>query len=1598
MKMKKFLSFFLALVMILSSASVFAADYSLWHKTDASKNAELMDVLGDFDKFMDVATNITDYVIEYGGKYYNLKELNDYMDAHPDEGIDTVVTKLKAVPKPGSDLEVIEITAISKKMLVVNFSEAVSTDLKPENFEVSVGGTAKTVTNVVVSDTTATLTVDGLNFGDKVQAVVKDIKNLDGSKTLATATVETIIGSVKDLYEIVLESEEPSILANGASTTMITATLRNKKTKQIQDLEAELQFVTTKGQMAQQFVVLKKGKATVNLISESSPVDLLAFVTATIVSVPSDAAYEGLRSLELVVPFKVKAEDLISETLLSLRAAEARQADRIFLTLSDKITPDMEKRIRNFFKSNGNFGIEVDGNIDAIKDIQVKDEVLTLILDVDNKVPTNVVTPANKLVGALQDNIVHNVNIPAIVENTLLPLAKEMEFTFTDTDFPTFFNVHYIPQKKIIRAIFKEAVAEDHAEEAIPNLDGYNINRHFLINSKPLLITAGAKATKTELDYAKNNSFIVANAVYVSEDDKNQEGYIVEGPVDTRHIVTIQLDQQEPITKTTETYALQVSMVGDWAGLSDPKNVIQTQTLPFEITGDTSVFEAKVEVQSPEQFLIRFTQDVNTDKFVEEVFKISADKAGMNWLDYDTDFEVRVLDAPKQPNKNMPKKDYFDQGTKLAKGAPVHGGTDFLLELKKDWQVIYDTESSGNTYFNPVLSTPHQLKILAETVSGKVFSKQFEVETPHDADSPEVSYAEIQGSDVFIIMNEPVKAVSGALEPSEGRTVSQEQDKSAIHDVPPLAVEFVNESSTKSVIGTLNKIWEDDYAFVVTPVDKLDPGKWNVFVRSTSDDIGNTVKTTKYELEVPEDPAAPAAAPRVEWIAFDNIDKGNSNKDQHDRIYVKFTEEMYTGPEAYSTGRTENWSVNGQTIAKESRVEIGIKGITSKADGFTISMPGRQWDGVEDLNVDFAMIVTMASNFRSASGKKLVAPYKGVYEVPLDDTGKAGANVITDHDMDYEAFWYNDTIYKNVMKGVTIYDEDGDGVVDKLEIDGPDHTKMKSDYEVELANGLLFEIDALNSVPGTMVMTLKAGSPINYNTSLEVLKDVEFPDILIASKKHVDKAAPVLYMAKLADSPQEDPLVEFNKDSLEVHISEPVLMDDGTGTMVKIDNTAFHLVNDDTATLSGEYDFDGRDTMIPLTINNGELIDDVAVVATIRFKANKVVDLAEVPNKAVIKNVEIQDVKYTTGVNLINLAAFAQTPANAGTIHVDKIRFASAGYGNDANVTMTLKGVNGFEKSFTAAVLAADNGNAIAGKIANEIGGTFEYDGVTYGVATVGQDITFTAPKAMTIANPINAMTVELSHDMDLGMKATGELTTLGDGGNAEEVKVTFTDPTKGYNGDINIVFKNDAASSFAANAAILATDVTAAAIVAKIQAANGNLVVGADTYNTAAAAEVLTLTKTVNGAVADGAHLVGNLGVLSEELEIKFTPTAVLTATPGNTALGADPNEFKRTATITNPVTKDGKLRVVIKLNAPALPEVRFVIDVKNGEKVEEVAAKIREQVLATLATWTGGLSLWKIHPAAAPTDATIVAEDIMTGITAGTPFDFGTFDIKDF
>ena len=987
----------------------------------------------------------------------------------------------------------------------------------------------------------ATLTVQGLNYQDDVTVTVSGVKA--GTETLADTTETTKVPAVGDLFQLVITSEDADgiIKADGATKTMLTATLKDKQTGAIVNQDGLVMFSTTKGAVAQPEVALEDGKASVQLTSAASDASIVATITVTVKDAPGAKEYEGLTN-QLQVIFSPEAGDDSATTLVKVMSAESNQGDRLFVNFSGNISAAnlKTKLVAEAAKANANIknwndlvtlgtaaqrngGINIDGqNVKVVDILQKSDKTLEYILDTDSATsvrPTT--TEINKeTVGTwtgavphyLRDNVTHTVTAPVTIEDFILQDNTGINFIMTDAKTPSIYGVDAKDQLEFtVRA--SESLAEDLVEGA-----NNAVNANFLLDGKKVELRTGA-VSDADVAAAK-----AANSVIVTQ--LSVGSYDVAKAEDTRNLINFKLHPEFKLAGGA--HQIQIANIGDWAAKVDPNNKVATQTFDFNVTEDTSKPTVSVETHSPEQWLLTFSKDVSVrtaGKSMADVIKIYKADDSTNALVEGTDYQVTPIDK--------------DGNRVAAPGATATATKYWLVEFTKDWTVYYDTAANTTNYFT---STKNPYKIVVEDfedgLTNKINKTDLNVTLTYDGVSPtitsavDVSTLENKtangqtvtgaGEAVFVKMNEPVQlrdAANTGTKVSSPLTESQQQAAGA--GIPVPTFEFVK--GDKTIEGTIaaNSIEEADKDFVVVPASALESGTWTLYIRSISDDVGNTSATVSTTVTVPQTQAA-VTDTKVAWAAFD---QGNANLDH---IYIKFTKEMQAG-DAVGVSRTTNYVFNGVALPTGSQVTRGIDGVTKNWDGVTIEMPKGAFDPADNI---YTSALNVANNFKAADGEALSGPY----EVQLTHTSN---NSYVDKDGlltpgKFEAVYVNANasakVGDSIVLSSTAQDSDNNGKIDTVVLTLDKNSAALTATDKIKVGGKTFKYSAGTGT--TLVTFVKDGvnDEVDGTATDSIALTSTNGAIITAVDSIIDDAKPVVTKAEL----------NANRDKLTVTMSEKV--------------------------------------------------------------------------------------------------------------------------------------------------------------------------------------------------------------------------------------------------------------------------------------------------------------------------------------------------------------------------------------------------------------------------------------------------------------------------
>lgn len=1242
------------------------------------------------------------------------------------------------------------VSAINPTTIQVTFNEDITEEqAKKDNFSLSKGE----LEAVKVEGKVATLSVKGLTYGDKTTVTVAE-----------PAYTETVtIPEVSELFLLEVKADDDVIESNGASRTTITVTLRDRATGKIVDQDGVVQFQATNGGLGQTTSALVDGKASVQLTSEASATSITSIVTATI----SDGGeYKGLTAQKAVVFSPNPAEEDVVQ-FVSPVFAEAKAGDRFFVQFSDKISADNYKKALTPTQiTNRDYGVEIDGEIARVKDVRnVTENTLEFILDTDHDTNIRIEKGANNTwagAGAsegnyLRDNVTHTLVFPDNVGRVVLENTTGVNFILTDTSRPAVLGVNAIDQLEF-KVRFTEAVDRSTAQDAANYLiDGREIAR---VTTTP---------TAAQIAEAKANNQVIltslqAGAYYFDRDDKAH---------DERNIVTFKVHKDFALADGV--HQIQVANVGDYAQDVDPRqNIVATDTFDFNVTADKSVPVPTIEVQSPEQWKVSFDKDVYgaTGKTIKDVFSLkSADEN--DTFEMDVDYIVSYINADGTVGTKLNPADNANT---------LDGNKHFLIEFTQDWTEKYDTAANSlETYFastkNPYTVTVQNLE---SAIGNKMAKQDLDVKLTYDGVSPEIANAE-QIKDrtgqltpnVRVKMTEPVKNVDGN---NEGLTPSQDQTANAI-GVPQPTYEFVK--GDKVVKATASDGSYDNYSFTLSPESELDAGEWTLYIRSISDDIGNTSATVSHKVTIVA-AEAEATATRMAWAAFDDAEGKNDSKllhgtthDDKDVIYVKFTKEMKSGG-ANGVSRTQNYVFQGQPLPHGSQVLKGIAGVTNDWDGVTIVMPKGTWDGTGTNNDDFTTALNIASNFESADGEAL----SGAYEVELTDTATTTATLADGFEASYADAGTqakpNQVTFSGLAQviGAAADDTNNDGKIDEIELDlDAKHGAISAGIEV-LVNGKTFVTGAANANAGSVTLTPKhATNDLIDGTDADNLKITgKDGSIIINTGVVADNAAPVITKAEL----------NAGKDKITLTFSEAVTNNATDGTFEKVLAAGFNVGG--TVATAVEHDA-ATPNKVVLTISNGAALTSASTIDTTATKVNDFAGNAWSASFSPIKGAIA-----ATGITGVSAETTPGVDPSPGVAEVNKLTVTAAA-ASGGNITVAYgDGVLGFNSNVTVA--GGDSPSTVAAKIADKL--NTDNPGMTVlTITNSGADVIFTyadeeADKTVTISSTDNNATgvtttsaeVTAGEAPDAGTAAVNTLTISGPATAAGNIKVTFDDGT----------------------------------------------------------------------------------------------------------------------------------------------------------------------------------------------------------------------------
>ncbi|MCM3625141.1 hypothetical protein M4D70_23235, partial [Brevibacillus borstelensis] len=814
--------------------------------------------------------------------------------------------------------------AINLTSVTIKLNKAVD-EVTAANF--SIPGLTVASATLSQDKKTVTLAVTGAKVSTSYTVTISGVK-ID-AEVQPDFSAEYKTPAQDELYKPALEAKATVLKSDGASSTLVTFKLLDAEGKLMENAQdVEVQFSSTFGNFAEKRVTVQKGVATAMFTSEALTSDKVAEITALVIEA-QDKNLIGLKEhTSILLTPNPEAIDPTTGALMS--EAEAFQADRVVVYFNKAV------KVEDFtYTSGANKGkidpkkatiaVQTAVNNDLVTGGTPATVVGLMPVPNNDKALQVILDTATPLV----DNANVRVDFTDLRGSIAVPSTKG--FKLTDARKPAMLSVSR-EGLKTIKVAFSEPV----------NLTAENED-NWIIDGKPLASNAFGVPAKP------------ATATVGTFNPLTGE--------DTRHIVTITLGSDangNQIYFQSGTHSIQGAKIGDWAQNTDPvANLMNTQTLDFVVPVDNGAPGATVEVQSPEQYVVTFDKDINqTDVFLETNLKLQK---------YNTDTSV-------WEDVTNPAIDVTD--------ISENGQHKFLVEVKTDWTVVYDTASTKKNYYNDSYRL-HLDKDKVTAASNGIKNSEINLAlggamTSPDVTSPTISKIDktpdtVEGTSYDVTMSEPVKINSGAN--TEGLTPSQAQGNDA--GVPVPTAEFIKKDKSLTVPGVVATTFVDaeEKVLRITPQEELTGGEWTLVVRSISDDVGNTAASATKDFTVVKDVEDTDFRITFAKADFDSNFDDDLLTDlvdtKNDYVFVKFSKAAAITGDFKNVLKTSNYTLNGAALPQGTQIFGDIAGyddFDNVVDSITIKLPNGT------ITDPTTTVINVSSYLEAADGDVIANP------------------------------------------------------------------------------------------------------------------------------------------------------------------------------------------------------------------------------------------------------------------------------------------------------------------------------------------------------------------------------------------------------------------------------------------------------------------------------------------------------------------------------------------------------------------------------------------------------------------------------------------------
>ncbi|WP_286809162.1 hypothetical protein [Acetobacterium sp. MES1] len=943
-------------------------------------------------------------------------------------------------------LKVVSVNAVNAEKLRVTFSAAIDA-AEAKNF--AIPGMTVAAATLQDNETEVVLQVAGAELGKDYVLTATGLL-VDGQLQDAV-TANFKMPNAESLYNTAINftfSGGHSVLkSDGSDSCLVTFTLTDADGVVVENADdVEVAFTTTFGSFAEDRVTLQNGVATAMLISESLTSEKSALVRATVVESNQKALINltATGNVTMTPVIDVTPDDKVGATLTDVVAG---QADRVVLYFNKDVSVSKYT--------------DALGNVDPAKaTLVVREEANN---DTTGGKAVNVVgfeaVPGNsKALFAIIDTadvLTDNANVAVDFSDlTGTAVTKSTKMTkLTDARRPAMLSVA-TEGLKTLKITFSEPIKNTNEADSATDLanwviDGFRLDSINYGAAQAATATVGAFVPKTGED--------------------------------TRNIVTITLGKDadgKQIYFKSGTHSIQGANIGDWANSTDVgNNVMNTQTLDFDIPVDENVPTATVAVQSPEQYIVSF------DRQISESAADLQNLLVLQKYDATTATWVNVPVGAGVGNMTV-------QVSQIAGDLPT-----FKVETTQDWTQFYNTSGTNKNFYND----SYRLYIAKDSVTNvanglKNATIQLALNgaiTAPDVTSPvinEITQADPAVQVYTVTMSEPIKMPVGG----DGLpTLAQTQTS-----VPQPTAEFIKKDNSETIpANTVVAVGNEfDTKVVVTPSKALTAGEWTLVVRSISDDVGNTAASATKDFTVQGDVPVELEYKVAFAVADTNYSDGFTvlqtarDTTTQDAVYVKFTKPVKVTGDQANVLKTANYTLNGSLLPTGTQIVANILNYDDKdtvVDSVTIVLPNGTLTDANTTVVTISNFLESADNevIKNGGQKKLPFNFDTLitngYIAAVEDVNTAFGNKATYDADDYKLFLAAIAKCNLALSGdsnVTVIQAETAKINAALELLGPsgDLPKATTSFYTSLTPGMKI-----------VLVTLDTTTPENYEVSYD---------------------------------------------------------------------------------------------------------------------------------------------------------------------------------------------------------------------------------------------------------------------------------------------------------------------------------------------------------------------------------------------------------------------------------------------------------------------------------------------------------------------------------